>query len=231
MKLQKLLKLLLAVVLTCVLCATLVPTFAVAEELSDSLLLVLDKGKMEDNRVEIVATLTKNSGATGVILTLNYDEAALKLVEVTEGEALSSLSCTRTPTYSSPYKILYMKADDFYRNDKSTGVLLRFVFEIRDMTRDGEYKITLKAEKNGVQYAENDQFKSKNLLSNPTTISVKGQQTSVEVLPTDDVEEDDPKGTSGSDLWKVLIPVVVAGALVITFMVLLVVKIGNGRKK
>ena len=231
MKSQKLLKLLWAVVLMCVLCATLAPTVAVAEELSDSLLLVLDKGAVESNRVEIVATLTRNSGTTGVILTLNYDEAALKLVEVTEGEALSSLSCTRTPSYSTPYKILYAKDSDFYQNDKSTGVLLRFVFEIRDISRDGEYKITLKAERNGVQYAENEQFKSKNLLSNPTTISVKGKQTSVEVLPTDDVDEDDPSGNGGSDLWKVLIPVVVAGALVITFMVLLVVKIGNGRKK
>ena len=215
----------------CVLCASFAPMLAAAESLSDSLVLTVDKGEIKDNRVEIVATLTKNSGATGLILTLTYDNNALKLVEVTQGSALSQLSCTRTPTYSSPYKILYLKDGDFYQNDKSTGVLLKFVFEIKDNSRDGSYRVSLKADKNAVQYAENNQIKSKNLVSNSTTITVKGKQTTVEQLPADDVFDGNEPNGGDTGLWEILIPVVVAGVLLITFMVILVLKRGKVTKK
>lgn len=220
----------------CVLCAGFVPTVAHAA-LSDSLLLTLDQGEIEGNRVEIVATLTKNSGAVGLLLTLDYDDNALELVDVTEGKALAGLSCTRTATYTTPYTILYMKMDNFYKNDTSTGVLLKFVFEIKDVTRDGVYKITLKAEKNGVQYADSDQFKTKNLLSNPTTITVVGEQPTVDILPVEEpTDADEPDDTTDetpqdSHLLPILISVAAAIVLVVAFAVILALKKGKSKRK
>ena len=230
MKFHKLLKMLSAVVLACVLCASFAPMVAMAA-MSDSLLLVLDKGEMEGNRVEIVATLTKNTGTTGLILTLTYDDNALELVEVSEGSALSELSCTRTPTYTTPYKILYTKERDFYENDFTKGILLKFVFEIKDLSHDGTYKVTLKADKNAVQYADGDQFKTKNLLSNPTTITVKGEQTTVEVLPTEDDVDKGENDSGELEFWQILVIVILAGVLVIVLMAILVLKRGKVRKK
>lgn len=212
--------------LICTLCLLFAPTAAFAEEYSDPPIILLDKGETDGNRVEIIATLAKNSGIMGMTLTLNYDDSALKLVEVTDGTALSALKPVHSGSVSTkPYKINYMWQDR--ENDYSTGVLLKFIFEIKEGAKNGTYKVSIKSEKKGVEYLEDETLKYKNLVSDSATITVQGTETVVEVVPGKDIEPDE---TDGSQITLILIPVCVAAALSVTLTAILVLRKGKRSK-
>lgn len=203
-----------------------VPTVAVAEERSDPPIILLDKGETDGNRVEIVATLAQNSGIMSMTLTLNYDDSALKLVKVTDGTALFALRPVHSGSVSTiPYKINYMWQN--YENDYSTGVLLKFVFEIKDGAKNGTYKVSIKSEKKGVEYLDDETLKYKNLVSDSATITVQGTETVVEVVPGKDIE---PGDNDGAQITLILLPVCVASALLVTLTTILVLKKGKRSK-
>lgn len=222
------LRILLAVTaLACVLCLLFAPTAAFADELTDSPIILLDNGATEGKRVEIVATLARNSGICSMLLALNYDDSALKLVKVTEGSALGELSCVRSGTYDTkPYKMHYMWTDD-PENSYSTGVLLRFVFEIREGAADGDYKITLKAE-DEVIYFDSGVLKEKKLVSGSATVTVKGDETVVVVTPGTDV---DPAEPSKDILTPILISVCAVVIIAAALTVIFILRQGKSSKK
>lgn len=222
----------MAVVLTCMLCLAFVPTAAFAEKLSDSLILRLQAGEIVDNRVEITASLEKNSGVTGMTLSLHYDKTALKLVEAVDGEALANMSKVHSGKNLKPtedYKINYTWR--YYENDYSKGVLLTFVFEINEGAADGTYEFSLTAPKKGVEYLEESTFLYKNLVSDTATITLKGNQTVVEVVPGVDDVVDEPTTPQNTKILQILIPVTVGAILLVVLTVILVLKKGKNSKK
>ena len=209
-------------------CLTFLPTVALADDLSSSPIILLDNGETSGNQVEIIATLAKNSGITSMTLNLTFDDSALSLVEVSSGSALSDLSCVRSGSYNTkPYKINYMWRS-YFENDYSTGVLLTFVFEIKDTTRDGTYEVALSAEKKGVEYADNDVAKYKNLVSDTAKITVRGEETFVEIIPGP-VEDLPPE--NDFTILEIMIPVSVVVIALVLFAVILTLKKGKNVKK
>ena len=212
----------------CVLCLIFTPTVALADELSSSPIILLDNGETSGSHLEIIATLAKNSGITSMTLSLTYDYDALSLVEVTQGTALSDLSCVRSGNYNvKPYKINYMWRS-YFENDYSTGVLLKFVFEVKDTTRDGTYNFALTAEKKGVEYVENDVAKYKNLVSDTATITVHGEETTVDIQPGEEIEPDEPNDVN---ILEIMIPVSVVVIALVLFAVILILRKGKNTKK
>lgn len=212
---KKLTKILSAIVLICAFCAVFMPTVALAEGLTDSLIVLMEAGEVVDNQVEIVANLARNSGVINTTISLDYDDTALTLVSVEYGKALSNLSHVASGTFSTkPFKINYLW--NVFENDYSKGVLLTLVFEIKQDADDGEYKISLNVEKNGVEYLEDTTRKYKNLIADSATVTVKGGETIVNILPGSEYGDVE-------DLKQLLTPVGVATGLVIVATVVFIV--------
>lgn len=219
---NKVAKLLTVATLICILCLLFVPTGAFADEMSDPPIILLDKGKTDGNRVEIVATLARNSGILSMLLTLSYDDTALTLIEVTDGDALGTLTKQHSGSVSTvPYKIHYMWQD--YANDYSTGVLLKFVFEVKSGAKNGAYSINLTADDNGVEYWDNDVRKTKKLMSDSVTITVDGTDTKVEVIHGSDNPQPTDNNTTQTVILAITVGLVVVGLLVL-FVVLMLKK-------
>ena len=90
--------------------------------------------------------LSQNDGLISLYLTLEYDNSAMKLTEVTRGEALESLTYTNTNTQTSlgydiiPFNMLW----DGRASDNTNGQLVRLTFESFSTAAVGRYPITLK---------------------------------------------------------------------------------------
>ena len=216
----------------CVLVLTFTPSLALAEERSESPILLMTASEVVDNRVEIVATLARNSGILGMTLTLNYDTRALTLVQATDGAALSNLSKVHSGKLSTvPYKINYMWK--YYENDYSKGVLLTFVFEVNEDAKNGTYEITLLSERNGVQYLdEDDKICYKNIVAETASVTVKGEDKSVEILPPDENNFTNPPDNNDepNNILPIVIPVSIIAVLLVVLVVILVLKKGRSKK-
>ena len=89
--------------------------------------------------------LTNNEGLISLYLTLNYDSSVMKLLNVEQGNALSSLTFTNTNTQTElgygvlPFNMLW----DGRKSDNSNGNIIRLTFESFSTAEIGTYPITL----------------------------------------------------------------------------------------
>ena len=101
-------------------------------------------GKAGDT-VSVTLDLQNNPGILGMILTLEYDENAMKLINVANGDAVSDvLSLTHSKTLSSGIRFIW-DGVDLNLDDIKDGALLALEFEISDSAEKGQqYPITIK---------------------------------------------------------------------------------------
>ena len=89
--------------------------------------------------------LSNNEGLISLYLTLNYDSSVMKLLNVEQGNALSSLTFTNTNTQTElgygvlPFNMLW----DGRKSDNSNGNIIRLTFESFSTAEIGTYPITL----------------------------------------------------------------------------------------
>ena len=89
--------------------------------------------------------LTDNEGLISLYLTLDYNSSAMKLVNVEQGDALSTLTFTNTNTQTElgygilPFNMLW----DGRNSDGTNGNILRLTFESFSTAEIGIYPITL----------------------------------------------------------------------------------------
>ena len=94
---------------------------------------------------ELQIYLDHNPGLVSLMLELEYDKTAMKLVGVSHGDALSTHSFTTTNTETeegfsvTPFRMLW----DGRAQDKSTGVLVTLTFESKVDAEIGNYPVTV----------------------------------------------------------------------------------------
>lgn len=101
-------------------------------------------GKAGD-KVSVTLDLQNNPGILGMVLTLEYDENAMKLMNVANGDAVSDvLSLTHSKTLSSGIRFIW-DGVDLNSDDIKDGALLTLEFEISDSAEMGQhYPLTIK---------------------------------------------------------------------------------------
>lgn len=103
--------------------------------------LTVNQVKTEKNaNVDVPIRISNNTGICGVTLMVSYDEK-LELVNVSRGEALSTLEMTKPGNYqTNPVKILW----DGMEADNTNGEIVVLTF--RTPNEEGVYPITVKYE-------------------------------------------------------------------------------------
>lgn len=103
--------------------------------------LTVNQVKAEKNtNVDVPIRISNNTGICGVTLMVSYDEK-LELVNVSRGEALSTLEMTKPGNYqTNPVKILW----DGMEADNTNGEIVVLTF--RTPNEEGVYPITVKYE-------------------------------------------------------------------------------------
>lgn len=101
-------------------------------------------GKAGDT-VSVTLDSQNNPGILGMVLTLEYDENAMKLMNVANGDAVCDvLSLTHSKTLSSPIRFIW-DGVDLNSDDIKDGALLTLEFEISDSAQNGhQYPLTIK---------------------------------------------------------------------------------------
>ncbi|MBE5763812.1 MAG: hypothetical protein E7338_06315 [Clostridiales bacterium] len=156
----------LIAVLTVTMIAALNLQTVYADEISDPVVVILSP-TVSDKEVTIQANLSKNTGLSGLTLEIEYDSSAMTLTNVEKGSALSSLDYITTNTKTDKgYAILPFKLNwSGDANDSTTGKLITMHFAIKDGAKDGNYNVTLKAEKDkAVTYLDSDGLHTKSIL-------------------------------------------------------------------
>lgn len=93
--------------------------------------------KPGDTNVEVDVTVTNNPGICGMLLHFDYDPA-LTLVDVQQGEAMSSLTLGE---FAKPYLNPLNATWDGATADNTNGTVLKLFFDIPEGTLQGKYMI------------------------------------------------------------------------------------------
>ena len=94
----------------------------------------------DTKRVEVKVSVTGNPGLLGMVFSVNYDEAALKLVDSQNGLALSALTFQKPGNYKSGCNFVWYGSET---GEVMDGEMLCLTFEIVDGTAPGTYPISL----------------------------------------------------------------------------------------
>ena len=106
----------------------------------------------------VAVSITNNPGILGMALTLEYDAAALKLVDAENGLALSALTF-QTPTSYQPGCIFVWYGSE--TGGVMDGEILTLTFELTEEAKPGTYPIT-------VNWKDRDIYDSNCDMINPT---------------------------------------------------------------
>lgn len=143
------------------------PTYILAAEEGNTVLVMKGRENTETQEIEIDVTVEENTGVCGMLLTLVYDTSVFTLTGLEYGTAFSSLSPIHTNTETDegygiyPFKITYLGEE----NDTSIGKMMTLRFSVKDNVPDGSYTITLKHDRDkDVTYLKNNEILTKNLL-------------------------------------------------------------------
>lgn len=89
---------------------------------------------------EIKVSVANNPGILGMLISLEYDETALKLVDCQTGSALSALTFQKPSKYSSGCNFVWYGSE---AGEVTDGEMLTLTFEIADHGKSGTYPITI----------------------------------------------------------------------------------------
>lgn len=209
----------LLMTICCMLIGVFSPTVT-AFAAGNNTVIVFEGAKQEEKTVTIDVNVKENSGVYSMLLTLDYDRAALTLSNISYGEALSSLEPLSSENYSvNPYKISYLGKEK--SNDSSTGKMMTIRFIVNDTAKDGEYSVTFSYTKNkDVTYLSGSEIKTKNLVISGAKITIKN--SGVESVET--VESSDSQNNNGGSIVGVVVAASVATLSLVSLIVVLILR-------
>ena len=195
----------------------------------DNSVIILSGSIQDGDTLTIKANLVVNTGISGMTLELVYDNTAMVLTNLVFGEALASLDPMTTNVNTAkgfaitPFIINYHYApneinkNNIFKNDTTKGNLFTMTFKINANATDGNYKVSLKynKDKDVVYYDKNNEAKTKNLFIDNTEVAIKNNSV-VRVVSVKDTDKI-------AKTWRI-IGTVSAGVIVVglvTFVILL----------
>ena len=131
----------IALVLACVILASLIPASVVAAEDPVAVITVGESYAMPGATVSVTVTLDQNPGIGSALLTLFYPAQKLTLVGVEQGDALSALEFTHPESFYPPCSLLW---DTLDTEATGTGKLFTATFVVSENAVAGEtYNISV----------------------------------------------------------------------------------------
>lgn len=107
------------------------------EELSGTVISVDKVKTLKGKRVTVPIRIRENPGIFGMTLTVSYD-SALTLIDITSGEAMTSLEMSRPGDLSAnPITLMYIGME----NDTTNGIISNLVFDVPETL--GKYSISI----------------------------------------------------------------------------------------
>lgn len=104
-------------------------------------LIILETEELDTDSVVVTASLVRNTGINGMVLTLDYDLSVLRLRDFNADGVLSSMifDYTNIEKINEPnFKFIYEHSENNY----DTGVFLTLYFDIIDRSQTGIYNVT-----------------------------------------------------------------------------------------
>ena len=204
------------------------PTYILAAEEGNTVLVMKGRENTETQEIEIDVTVEENTGVCGMLLTLVYDTSVFTLTGLEYGTAFSSLSPIHTNTETDegygiyPFKITYLGEE----NDTSIGKMMTLRFSVKDNVPDGSYTITLKHDRDkDVTYLKNNEILTKNLLIDGARVTLSENK----ITNIDSVSNNE-RSEFLNDFDGFWLPVVI-GSLVLISGFLLLISMLIKRKK
>ena len=204
------------------------PTYILAAEEGNTVLVMKGRENTETQEIEIDVTVEENTGVCGMLLTLVYDTSVFTLTGLEYGTAFSSLSPIHTNTETDegygiyPFKITYLGEE----NDTSIGKMMTLRFSVKDNVPDGSYTITLKHDRDkDVTYLKNNEILTKNLLIDGARVTLSQNK----ITNIDSVSNNE-RSEFLNDFDGFWLPVVI-GSLVLISGLLLLISMLIKRKK
>jgi hypothetical protein len=109
-----------------------------------------------DGQIRVDVNLLANTGLSGMILTLDFDYAEMRLTGVERGEALPLLQFETTNTENGYDEIPFKLYWEGVQNDYSIGTIARLYFQTEQGIPDGQYYIGMTyASGQDISYLEN----------------------------------------------------------------------------
>ncbi|MBO7508075.1 MAG: hypothetical protein J6T39_00330, partial [Clostridia bacterium] len=150
---------------------------AFAANISDNSVIILAGNINQQNKLVIDVNLTVNTGISAMNLELTYNKKVMRLSNMVQGSALSSLDLMTSNTDTeegfaiTPFIFNYFGEE----NDFSKGKLFTLTFELSNNISDGKYVVSLNYKRNAdVNYLDdNGDLKTKNLLIDNAEIEIK----------------------------------------------------------
>ncbi len=210
---------LISLAICCIFSTVFAASFSISAEEANTVIL-FENARQTGKQITVDVNARENSGVYSMLLTLDYDIEALTLINLTYGEAMSSLEPLSSADYfTNPFKISYMGTDK--QNDTSVGNMMTLTFEINEDAVDGEYDITFKYAKNkDVAYLKDEEIKTKNLIIDGIKIKIAdGDVEKIENGEMPQTEEFDRAQEGGFNLGLILggaVAVIMIGIIVIT---------------
>lgn len=112
---------------------------------------VNDADGASGNTVEVNVSLENNPGIMGIMISFEYDEKAMKLVKVLNGDVLTDKNgyvFTSPRNMASGCRATWYTLEDEYAT--TSGMFVTLVFEVFDSTQKGPYPITVKCDPDNV---------------------------------------------------------------------------------
>ena len=166
------------------------------------------RGEAQNEReLSVEVTVEENGGVCAMLLSLEYDTAALTLTGLEYGTALSALDPIHTDTDTPegygryPFRISYSGE----ANDTSLGKMMTLHFRVREDAPDGTYTVTFSHERDkDVAYLQDGAILTKNLLIDGARITLQGREVlQIETLSAANVPEGAPQQS------RVWVPIVI----------------------
>ena len=108
------------------------------------------KAQRGEQDVEIEVVLKDNPGILGMALALSYDDKALKLVSVENGEALNKTLTFTKPKCFSSGSVFVWDGVELKQKDIKNGCIMKLVFDVGDNAKTGQYSISITAVENSI---------------------------------------------------------------------------------
>lgn len=204
------------------------PTYILAAEEGNTVLVMKGRENTETQEIEIDVTVEENTGVCGMLLTLVYDTSVFTLTGLEYGTAFSSLSPIHTNTETDegygiyPFKITYLGEE----NDTSIGKMMTLRFSVKDNVPDGSYTITLKHDRDkDVTYLKNNEILTKNLLIDGARVTLSQNK----ITNIDSVSNNE-RSEFLNDFDGFWLPIVIGSLVLISGFLLLILMLTKRKK-
>ena len=209
----------LFLIVLAILCCFPTPIKTVRADSSDSLVILLLENHSE-NEIDIDVKMVTNTGVSGMTLELQFNRKVFEYVGYERGEALAELDLMATNLSvdnTLPVKFNWFRNGGDFKNDVSTGIILKLRFRLRDGAKSGKYDIAFKYGTGDISYVENENVASKSAIISKAVVTISNNNISGAEI----VEDVNQSGISG----LLIASIVVASLAIVAFAVLISIKI------